>query len=107
MADLRPLGRTGILISPLGLGCWQFSGGKGIVGSFWGVLDPSVVDEIVAVSLDEGINWFDTAELYGSGASEAALATALQHAGSDPGGAVIATKWSPFIRRMNVSSGLA
>ncbi len=96
--NTRELGRTGIEISPLGLGCWQFSEGKGLVGGFWPALPPDVVQGIVHTSLAGGITWFDTAEAYGGGKSEAALARALKAEGKAPGSVVVATKWMPFGR---------
>lgn len=95
---LRPLGRTDVRLSPIGLGCWQFSAGKGLVGGYWPALPPERVREIVQTSVDAGVNWFDTAEAYGGGESEAALARALREVGKKPGEVVIATKWLPFFR---------
>jgi aryl-alcohol dehydrogenase-like predicted oxidoreductase len=94
----RRLGRTEIEVTPIGLGCWQFSGGSGIAGKFWEALPQRTVDEVVAVSLERGINWFDTAEMYGGGASERALSAALQAAGKGNRDVVVATKWLPFFR---------
>jgi len=79
----------------MGLGCWQFSEGFGLVGGFWPALKPDVVNEIVARSLAGGITWFDTAEAYGKGRSEQALSIALQAAGKKPGEVFVATKWFP------------
>lgn len=95
---LQNLGRTQIKISPIGLGCWQFSGGASLVGMYWGNIPQSTVNEIVSTSLQNGVNWFDTAEAYGFGASERALSTALQMAGVKPEDAIIATKWLPIGR---------
>lgn len=95
----RPLGRTGLAISPLGLGCWQFSGGKGLIGGFWEALPPDTVEAVVAAALAGGMNWFDTAEAYGNGASEEALAGALRALGKAPGEVLVATKWWPILRR--------
>jgi aryl-alcohol dehydrogenase-like predicted oxidoreductase len=86
-------------VSPIGLGCWQFSKGQGVAGRFWDPIEQPRIDEIVQASVEAGVTWFDTAELYGDGASEKALASALGAAGRTPGGVVIATKWTPFLRR--------
>ncbi len=94
----RELGATGIRVTPIGLGCWQFSGGQGLAGRYWPALPKDTVDDIVGASLDGGIDWFDTAEAYGSGRSETALSTALRAAGREPGSVVIATKWLPVLR---------
>jgi aryl-alcohol dehydrogenase-like predicted oxidoreductase len=93
------LGRTGITITPVGLGCWQFAGGKGLGGSFWKGLPQEDVNGIVKNALDGGLNWFDTAEIYGNGLSERRLSAALQANGVEPGAVIIATKWFPIFRR--------
>jgi aryl-alcohol dehydrogenase-like predicted oxidoreductase len=86
------------MFSPLGLGCWQFSNGNGIVGKFWPVLQPEDVFKIIQISIEGGVNWFDTAEVYGKGQSEQMLARALKAAGSIADKAHIATKWWPVFR---------
>jgi aryl-alcohol dehydrogenase-like predicted oxidoreductase len=96
--DRRRIGKTEIEISPIGLGCWQFSQGKGFAGKFWSNLDQGTIDAVVETALRGGINWFDTAEMYGGGQSETALSTALRKLAVKPGSVVIATKWSPFFR---------
>ncbi len=96
--DQRPLGRTGLTISPIGLGCWQFSQGKSLTGKMWSVLDQGTMDDVVATALRGGISWFDTAQAYGDGASECALAAALRHGGVGPGDVVVATKWLPILK---------
>ncbi len=96
--SLRPLGRTGIMITPVGLGCWQFSKQKNMAGKFWPSLDDNLIDRIVSLSIDGGINWFDTAEVYGGGKSEQALSRALKATGKKPGEVVVATKWWPAFR---------
>jgi len=95
---LRNLGKSDLLVSPIGLGCWQFSKRNNLAGKFWPNLSDDVIREIVRVSLEQGINWFDTAEAYGNGASEVALSDALAHAGKRPGDVIIATKWWPMFR---------
>ena len=96
--QLRRLGRSDIEITPLGLGCWQFSGGEGLVGSFWSVVPQPEANAIVAAALAGGINWFDTAEVYGWGNSERSLAAALKAAGRANGDVIVATKWWPTLR---------
>jgi aryl-alcohol dehydrogenase-like predicted oxidoreductase len=95
---LRPLGRTSMMVTPIGLGCWQFSKQRNLAGKFWPVLEDDLIEKVVSLSLEGGINWFDTAEVYGSGASEKALSKALQAAGKKPGEVMIATKWWPMFR---------
>jgi aryl-alcohol dehydrogenase-like predicted oxidoreductase len=98
MDVLRPLGRSAIRISPIGLGCWQFSEGAGFGGNYWPTLPTGTINAIVAESLAAGVTWFDTAEVYGAGHSEAALSRALTAAGKRPGDVVVATKWFPAFR---------
>ncbi|MCY9665883.1 aldo/keto reductase [Paenibacillus alginolyticus] len=95
---LRKLGSTNLELSPLGLGCWQFSNGQGVVGKFWPVLGADDVLKIVKISLEGGINWFDTAEVYGKGQSEQMLSKALRDSGALGNDARIATKWWPIFR---------
>lgn len=92
------LGQSDTWLSPIGLGTWQFSQGQGMVGKFWPRLAPALMMSIVEEALRHGINWFDTAEVYGKGKSEEALADALRELGASPENALIATKWWPVMR---------
>ncbi len=98
MIPLRSLGRSPLRVSAIGLGCWQFSEGAGLGGSYWPTLPADVENRIVAVSLSAGMNWFDTAEAYGAGRSETVLSRALLAAGKRNGDVVVATKWMPLLR---------
>jgi aryl-alcohol dehydrogenase-like predicted oxidoreductase len=100
--ELRPLGQTGLRVSPIGLGVMQFAGRKGYFRFVFDDIDQPAMDAIIHAALDGGINWFDTAEVYGGGRSEAGLASALRTAGvsnGSPDRVIIATKWWPILRR--------
>jgi aryl-alcohol dehydrogenase-like predicted oxidoreductase len=96
--EKRRLGQTDIEVTPIGLGVMQFSGGKGLSGTFFPDLSSVEMDAIVKAALDGGINWFDTAEMYGRGRSESGLANALKAVGKDDEEVVVATKWFPIFR---------
>jgi aryl-alcohol dehydrogenase-like predicted oxidoreductase len=84
----RLLGRTGLLVSELCLGTMTF-GGKG----FWEVIGTQgqeLVNDIVGRSLDAGINFIDTANVYSFGESETLLGKALEGRARDS--FVLATK---------------
>ncbi len=94
----RRLGLSGLSVSPVGLGTVQFSGGRGLSGLLWRPLPEGDIRDIVRVSVEGGVDWFDTAELYGRGESEAALSRALAELGIKRESVVIADKWWPLLR---------
>jgi len=96
--SMRTLGKTNIQITPIGLGMMEFAGGGGLMGSVFPVIGQEEKNATVKAALDGGINWFDTAELYGAGVSEASLAKALHVAGKKDQDVVVATKWWPLFR---------
>jgi aryl-alcohol dehydrogenase-like predicted oxidoreductase len=98
MVEKRSLGKTGIMVTPIGLGMMEFSGGGGMAGMVFPVIPQLQKNDIVKAALDGGINWFDTAEMYGNGVSEQSLAAALQVAGKADEDVVVATKWNPLMR---------
>ncbi|MEX2442435.1 MAG: aldo/keto reductase [Alkalispirochaeta sp.] len=98
MLKTYPLGKTTIRVTPIGLGCWQFSRSRGVAGGYWAAIPQETVQEIVRVTLDHGINWFDTAEVYGNGASEESLAAAIRALGVEHDRYVLADKWFPAFR---------
>ena len=97
-SDLRPLGQTDLRVTPIGLGVMQFSGTAGFFRFIFNDMQQPQMDEIVQAALEGGVNWFDTAEMYGGGRSERGLATALKHAGKADAEVRVATKWSPMLR---------
>lgn len=103
--EKRQLGTTGIRLSPVGLGCWQFSKQNGLVGGYWRSLNNETVTDIVGISMERGINWFDTAEVYGWGASEQSLVSSLEILKTDPASVFIADKWWPVLRSARTIPG--
>ncbi|MCB9735289.1 MAG: aldo/keto reductase [Deltaproteobacteria bacterium] len=84
------LGRTGLFVSELCLGTMTF-GGRG----FWKVVgeqEQPLVDDIVKRSLEAGVNFIDTADVYSEGLSEKMLGVALENLGVARKDVVIATK---------------
>ena len=94
----RKLGQSERLISAIGLGCWQFSRNHGLVGSYWGDMETGLIDSIIRTSIKGGVNWFDTAEMYGNGTSEKILSASLQRLKIKDQEMMIATKWNPVLR---------
>jgi aryl-alcohol dehydrogenase-like predicted oxidoreductase len=94
----RKMGNSDLMATPVGLGTWQFSKRKNLAGKYWPYLSDEESYEIVQTSFEEGINWFDTAEMYGGGESERTLARALQQANISDEQVMVATKWMPFFR---------
>ena len=87
----RPLGRTGIHISPIGLGAWQW--GDRLFWSYGSTHQQNDVRQAFDVSLAAGVNWIDTAEVYANGTSERLLGTFLRES---PRRVIVATKFMPF-----------
>jgi aryl-alcohol dehydrogenase-like predicted oxidoreductase len=94
----RRLGGSNIEVSPIGLGVMQFSGTQGIFRFLYKDLPQDQMNAIVQEAIKGGINWFDTAEMYGWGRSERALAQALRSGGIRSSQVIVATKWLPLLR---------
>ncbi len=59
----RKFSNSGWQVSEIGLGCWA-------IGSEWGDVSKEDANEVLKTSLDNGVNFFDTADVYGDGRSE-------------------------------------
>ncbi|HUX59558.1 MAG TPA: aldo/keto reductase [Bacteroidales bacterium] len=79
---------VGVELSIIGTGCWAFGGGE-----YWGDQNQKDVDDVVHASVDKGINYFDTAEVYNEGRSEYSLGRAI--IGIPRSNLLIGTKVSP------------
>ena len=89
--DYTTLGNTGLLVSRLCLGTMTFHGGSG----FWskiGNVDQAGADALIKASLDAGVNFIDTADVYSEGESEKTLGQSLKNLGIARKDVVLATK---------------
>ncbi len=89
----RVLGKTGARVSEVGLGTWQLG------GSDWGNLSDDDAIAILQKSYDQGVNFFDTADVYGGGRSETLIGKWLKQSKAK---AYVATKLG---RRGDVPNG--
>jgi aryl-alcohol dehydrogenase-like predicted oxidoreductase len=95
-SQLIPLGDNGILVSPIGVGTWQWGDRM-----YWGYSrthNATDVEGVFEISIDSGINFFDTAEVYGNGVSEKMLGYCIQKTGCKP---IVATKFMPLPWRLS------
>ncbi len=69
-------------ITPIGVGAWAIGGGGWQFG--WGPQDDDESIAAIQAALDHGINWIDTAAVYGLGHSEEIVARALQGRANPP-----------------------
>jgi aryl-alcohol dehydrogenase-like predicted oxidoreductase len=86
----RKFGSTAITVSEIGFGAWAI-GGEAMVGSTaigWGKADDKTSLAAIDKAIDEGITFFDTADVYGLGRSEELIGKAI----GNRDGIVIATK---------------
>ncbi len=78
--NYRKFGHTDLLVSEIGFGAWAI-GGEAMVGNMpigWGPADDKVSISAIHAAVESGINFFDTADIYGLGHSEILLGEALR-----------------------------
>ena len=85
----QQLGSTGVFVSRLCFGAMTFGGASGSLYEMIGALKQKDADSLIGACLDAGVNFFDTANVYGQGESEVLLGKALGDRRKDT---VIATK---------------
>lgn len=98
--NTRSFGKEGRLVSEVGLGTWQ-------IGGSWGSVDEKTAMEILAAATEEGITFFDTADVYGDGRSEQFIGKFLRTHAND---VFVATKlgrgsnpgWPDNFKRENI-----
>lgn len=78
----KQLGNSELHITPIGFGAWAIGGGGWTFG--WGTQDDQESIEAINRALDLGVNWIDTAAVYGLGHSEEVVAQALKGRSARP-----------------------
>lgn len=80
----RRLGRTGMKVSAISLGAWTTYGGS--------VQDKPLIKDIAAAAIEHGVNFFDNADIYATGAGESFLGEVLEDLGTPRHHLVLSTK---------------
>jgi aryl-alcohol dehydrogenase-like predicted oxidoreductase len=103
----RSFGNTGKSVSEVGMGCWQF-------GGEFGPMPEDTALETMQTAVDQGIAFFDTADVYGGGRSEKLIGEFLKGGGDRPyvatkfgrGGGVYPDNYSKDALRRSVEASL-
>jgi aryl-alcohol dehydrogenase-like predicted oxidoreductase len=96
--DLIPLGKTDLRVTPLGLGVWQW--GDTMMWGYGKGYSDADLRPVFDATLAAGINFIDSAEMYGRGRSETLLGQFIQQTGTRDR-LVIATKFAPMPWRLS------
>ena len=81
-AELRQLGGSDLYLTPIGFGAWAIGGGDWEFA--WGAQEDADSVKAIERALDLGLNWIDTAAIYGLGHSEEVVARALRTSSHKP-----------------------
>jgi aryl-alcohol dehydrogenase-like predicted oxidoreductase len=87
----KTLGKTGLVVSEICLGTMTFGGNDGI-WKMIGAQDQDMASHLVREAFDQGVNFYDTADVYANGISETMLGQAVRDKGLRRDEIVIATK---------------
>ena len=91
MTERRPLGRSGLRLSPVGLGTWAW--GSRYVWGYGRSFSLPDIEAAWRASIESGVNWVDTAEVYGMGESERIIGELLGRTREE---VLVATKFFPL-----------
>ena len=83
--EQRVLGRTGRSVGVIGLGAWQ-------LGADWGEVDDEAALAVLRAAVEGGVDFIDTADVYGDGRSERLIARFRKETGAASDGLMVATK---------------
>jgi aryl-alcohol dehydrogenase-like predicted oxidoreductase len=80
--QMKRLGNSDLELTPIGVGAWAMGGGGWAFA--WGPQDDNESIQAIHAALDRGVNWIDTAAVYGLGHSEEVVARALEGRANRP-----------------------
>jgi len=94
----RELGKSGVKVSEISLGCWTMGGLNWVNGNpnGWANVDEAEVIAAIKAGIDAGVNHFDNADVYGNGKAEQMLARAFDKLGLNTNDYIVATKIGHF-----------
>jgi myo-inositol catabolism protein IolS len=94
----RELGKSGVMVSEVSLGCWTMGGLNWVNGNpnGWANVDENEITAAIKTAVDAGVNHFDNADVYGNGKAEQMLSRCFDKLGIKTNDHIIATKVGHF-----------
>lgn len=94
----RELGKTGVFVSEISLGCWTMGGLNWVNGTpnGWANVNEDEIVAAIKAGIDAGVNHFDNADVYGNGKAERMLKRAFDKLGLNTNDYIVATKVGHF-----------
>ena len=96
--NFRELGKSGVKVSEISLGCWTMGGLNWVNGhaNGWANVDEDEIVAAIKTGIDAGVNHFDNADVYGNGKAEQMLKRAFLKLGLNTNDFIVATKVGHF-----------
>jgi len=96
--NFRELGKSGVKVSEISLGCWTMGGLNWVNGhaNGWANVDEDEIVAAIKTGINAGVNHFDNADVYGNGKAEQMLRRAFDKLGLNTNDFVVATKVGHF-----------